>query len=38
MRIRDAEVPEDLQPATYELLRALLPDLIHPTSGAPAHR
>jgi len=27
IRTRDAEVAEDLQPATYELLRTLLPDL-----------
>src|SRR5262249_23637788 len=38
IRVRDAEVPEDLQPATYELLRALLPELIHRTSGAPASK
>ncbi len=35
MRTRDAEVPEDLQPATYELLRALLPELLHPTNTSP---
>ncbi|MBP1782742.1 hypothetical protein J3R08_002592 [Micromonospora sp. HB375] len=28
MRVREAEVPEDLTPATYALLRELLPDLL----------
>ncbi|WP_327652023.1 LysM peptidoglycan-binding domain-containing protein [Micromonospora aurantiaca] len=28
MRVREAEVPEDLAPATYALLRELLPDLL----------
>ena len=32
IRTRDAEVPEDLQPATYELLRTLLPDLFRASS------
>ncbi len=35
MRARDAEVPEDLQPATYEMLRALLPDVLYPTGSTP---
>ncbi|WP_444951016.1 LysM peptidoglycan-binding domain-containing protein [Micromonospora ureilytica] len=34
MRTREAEVPEDLTPVTYALLRELLPDLLSATSGA----
>ncbi|MET9300678.1 LysM peptidoglycan-binding domain-containing protein [Micromonospora aurantiaca] len=34
MRVREAEVPEDLAPVTYALLRELLPDLLAATSGA----
>ncbi|MEU4472438.1 LysM peptidoglycan-binding domain-containing protein [Micromonospora sp. NPDC023888] len=33
MRTREAEVPEDLTPVTYALLRELLPDLLSATSG-----
>ncbi|MET8042529.1 LysM peptidoglycan-binding domain-containing protein [Micromonospora sp. NPDC005215] len=33
MRAREAEVPEDLTPVTYALLRELLPDLLSATSG-----
>lgn len=32
MRVREAEVPEDLTPVTYALLRELLPDLLSATS------
>ncbi|RQX02839.1 peptidoglycan-binding protein [Micromonospora arida] len=34
MRTREAEVPEDLTPVTYALLRELLPDLLSATSGS----
>ncbi|MEU8284133.1 LysM peptidoglycan-binding domain-containing protein [Micromonospora sp. NPDC048905] len=34
MRAREAEVPEDLAPVTYALLRELLPDLLSASSGA----
>ncbi|MEU8314997.1 LysM peptidoglycan-binding domain-containing protein [Micromonospora sp. NPDC049033] len=33
MRVREAEVPEDLAPVTYALLRELLPDLLAASSG-----
>ncbi|MEU8088625.1 LysM peptidoglycan-binding domain-containing protein [Micromonospora sp. NPDC049101] len=33
MRAREAEVPEDLAPVTYALLRELLPDLLSASSG-----
>ncbi|MEV4210173.1 LysM peptidoglycan-binding domain-containing protein [Micromonospora sp. NPDC049662] len=33
MRVREAEVPEDLTPVTYALLRELMPDLLAATSG-----
>ncbi|MEU8220114.1 LysM peptidoglycan-binding domain-containing protein [Micromonospora taraxaci] len=33
MRVREAEVPEDLTPVTYALLRELLPDLLSATSA-----
>ncbi|WP_406071204.1 LysM peptidoglycan-binding domain-containing protein [Micromonospora sp. NBC_01638] len=33
MRTREAEVPEDLAPVTYALLRELLPDLLSASSG-----
>ncbi|MEV4824537.1 LysM peptidoglycan-binding domain-containing protein [Micromonospora sp. NPDC049274] len=33
MRTREAEIPEDLAPVTYALLRQLLPDLLSATSG-----
>ncbi|MFG1761063.1 LysM peptidoglycan-binding domain-containing protein [Micromonospora echinofusca] len=33
MRVREAEVPEDLAPVTYALLRELLPDLLAASSS-----
>ena len=33
MRVREAEVPEDLTPVTYALLRELLPDLLAASSS-----